>query len=429
MQDFIPSDPEKEEIVLELPKQGIVLDKFIEYSFTDDFLDPTDAFSFTFAADRFSEEAKNVLRTALRPGTEVRLKIDGASQAAGYIDVLEVDGTNGTEWRLEGYDKLKQAVDACADPTVRFKPGQTLGGALKILYRPYGWSTDEAFEVDGLADRDVRQNVQGKRVYRTKKPRKKLTSYELHQLQPTEGEGLHQFACRIANRQGLYIWPSADGKKLVVDRPDFDTKPLQKIYRSSRGGTNVTGGRVRLDTADQPTIIIADGFSGGGSYVPRNPIRVAMTNTAVYTDDLTFVDINTRFPGTKFLKSHAYETPLFVPFHRLAFMHDQDAQTMAQLEYFVRRAMAKIQINHFSAQYTVEGHGQSTPDGYVVWTTNSNVDVYDEVGYVNEPLWLKRRTLKKSRSGGTTTELGFIRRFTIDLGGDASDDGETRGTY
>lgn len=430
MNDFAPSDPEHEEIILEFPKLGIVLDKFIEYSFSNNFLDAGEAFSFTFAADRFSEEARNALRTALRPGTLVQLKIDGAVQATGYIDTLEVSASqeSGAEWRLEGFDKLKQAVDACADPTVKFKPGTTLVGALKTIFAPYGWSTDDAFDVDGLADRDVRQNVQGKRVYTTKKKRKKLSSYELHQLQPKTGEGLFDFASRIANRQGLLIWPSADGKKLIVSRPDFESKPIQKLYRSSRGGTNMLGGSVRLDTADQPTIIIADGFSGGGDFTPRNKILAAMTNTAVFTDDTTFVNLQKRFPGVRILDTHSYELPLYVPFHRLAFLHDNDAQTMQQLEFFIRRAMAKLQIRHFTARYTVEGHGQNTPDGYAIWSINSCVDVFDEVGYVDEPLFVLGRTFKKSRSGGTTTDLHLVRRFTIDLGGDdaqpSAEDGE-----
>lgn len=432
MRDYVPDDPESEEIVLELPKQGITLRNFLEYDFDSNFLDATDPFSFTFAADRFGDEARNELRTALRPGSEVALKLAGTTIGSGYITALEVSAArgSGSEWRLEGKDKLGFAVDACADPTITFKPGQTLLDALKILFGPFGWRNDEHFDADGLADRDVKQNVQGKRRRVTKRPPKKLTSYELHQLHPHTSEGLFDFAARIANRQGLWIWPSADGKQLVVSRPDFDSPPLQKIFRDSRGNTNVLDGSVRLDINDQPTIIIADGFSGGGDFVPRNPIQAAMTNTSVYTDDTTFVNLKQRFPGCRVLDTHNYDlAAIFTPFHRPLFLHDNDAQTQKQLEYFIRRQMARLQIRSLGARYNAEGHGQSTPDGFVIWSTNSLVDVHDEIGYLNEPLYVLGRKFSKSRAGGTKTALQLVRRYTIDFGGDAAIPNDAQGDF
>lgn len=431
MADYISDNPELEEIVLEFPKAGIVLDTFIEYDFESDLLTPSDGFSFTVASDRLTDE----VRTALRPGTEVQLKLRGIVLATGYVDSLEVGATtgNGAEWRLRGRDKLGLAVDCHADPTETLKPKMSLVAALKKLLGPFGWNSDDSFAADGLADREVRQNVQGKRVVvsKAKKPRKRkaLSKFELHQLKPYFGEGLFDFAKRIAEHQGLWIWPSADGKQLIVSRPDFDQAAVQKIFRSADGNiTNVLDGVVRIDSGDQPTLLMAFGFSGGGD-AERSRIQVIVANSAVYTDDTTFLDLKKKYPGARVVITHSFPLPLYTPKNRVLFLHNNDAQTIQQLEYFARKKLAELQRHSFGARYTVEGHGQMVPEGFAVWAIDTVVDVDDRVGYVNEPMYVLGRGFHKSRRGGTTTTLDLIRLNTIDLGGEALEGDAIEGDF
>lgn len=443
MADFFASDPEKEEfsldVVAKIPVDGKMVEQrfsinnFVEYEFNSNFLTPTDGFSFTVEGSTLTNEQ----RLSIRPGSEVTLSLNGIVQACGYIDSLTVgaDRSGGTVFCIEGRDKLAQAIDSCADPTRTFKSGETLAGVLSELFAPFGWGSADAFVLDNDANRDARSNVLGqrrsngsastsRRRRRTKRKAKKLTSYQLHQLKPYPREGVHEFASRITQRQGLWIWPSADGRKLIVSRPDFDQVPLYELRRSHDGTSNVLSGDVKIDNTDQPTIIVADGFSGGGDF-GRSPMKAYAVNTAVYTDDPEFLNIEKRVPGAVRIKTYSFASPVYIPKNRVLYLHDNDSQTPEHLEFFLRRELALLQRRGLTAHYTVRGHGQNTPDGYVPWSIDTTVDVFDDVAWFKDTLYVVGRTFRKSRSTGTTTTLELIRLHSIDFGGEENEGDET----
>lgn len=424
-ESFVPSQPEKELVSLfvQAPRRGqsndnerpiILLEEFTEYSFNSNFLTPTDGWSFTVAAEKLPPD----LVPLLVPGAEVQLYVNGFAQSSGYIDSITKSASRsaGTEWRIEGRDRLGQVVDSCADPLKQFKESQTLLDALKELFGPFGWSNEADFVEDNDANRALKTGQQRRAKTKSSEAkgfgRRAVKATKLHQLRPYSREGVFEFASRMSQRFGLWLWLSADGEQIIVSTPTFDQEPSYKLIRSA-DQTNVLDGSVKFDFADQPTHIVADSYSHGGEF-GKGRIKVVMANVAVRFEDEEFVPPEI----TKLIKAGAKvlggptlpaANSFIAQRPRILYLHDDESKTLEHLENFVRREMALLQRKSLSAHYTVEGHGQFVEGKFVPWAIDTTVDVYDEVASLEERLWVLGRTFNKSRSGGTTTSLELIR--------------------
>lgn len=419
MSDFTPSQAEKEEVVLELPEAGLEVKNFTEYSFNSNFLAPTDGWSFTIGAENLKDEQ----RRALVPGASVVLKINGSVQSTGYIDSIEVGASrgSGSVFRIEGRDKLGQVVDACTDPTTSFKPGQTLEDAMVAIFSPFGWDKPEYILDENTSSRDVKTGSAFNRGGKTKRSdakgfgRRAIKQYQLHLLRPYPREGAFEFASRIAQRFGLWIWLTPSGDGLVVSKPNFKTDPDYKLVRK-QDYTNVLEGSVKFDLTDQPTYIIADGYAKTGEF-GRSGIVSYMANNAVSLAELPVPESIHKYEqaGAKPVEGPAFSSPSLMKVRkpRVLYLHDDESQTQEQLENFVKREMALLQRKSLTVNYTVEGHGQNTPKGFRIWTVDTTVEVEDEVAGLTERLYVLGRTFNKSRSGGTTTQLELIRLNTL----------------
>lgn len=433
---FTPSSPEKEEVTLFLPDanrgEGLEVTQFTEYSFHSNFLTPADQWSFTVASDVLQQ----TLGDSVVPGAPVKLKLNGAVQASGYIDSVEKSASRdgGSVWRIEGRDRLGQAVDACADPTVSLKESMTLLQGMKQLFEPFGWSEDDQFdesnEVDVLLKSGGHRRAKRKQSEGKGFGRKAIKAYKLHKYRPYPKESVYEFASRISQRFGLWIWSSSNGEKLIMSEPDFTSEPLYKLIRNANGTTNVLEGSVKYSASHQPTHIIADGYAGGGEF-GKSRIKIIMENTAVRLGKPGggfFGDINddgAKFAipelekylnsGAKVISGPSFPAAnsLIAARPRVLYLHDDESQTIEHLENFVRREMALLQKGSLEVNYTVEGHGQITDEGFTPWTVDTVVEVDDEVAGLREKLYVLGRSFNKSRANGTTTHLDLIRLNTL----------------
>lgn len=428
---YSPSSPEQEEIQLLLPDAAdgpLTISNFTEYSFNSHFLTPTDGFSFSIGDERLSDEQ----RDALKAGVRVQLLLNGNVQSTGYIDSVASSASrdSGSVWRIEGRDSFAQACDTCADPTVALKEGQTLAEALKTIFAPFGWEKAEQFVISNDADLDVRSNAfRAKRNTSDGKgfSRRALKEYKVHRTRPYPRESAFEFAARITQRFGLWLWTSSDGTEIIVSPANtFNKDAPFKIYRNKSNGldgkpqTNVLDGTVTLSVAEQPTAIIADSYSRGGEFGPGR-VKTIFLNAAVRVADSEL--IKNKPPYQKYIDSGAtvlklqefpFENVMEVPKHRILYLHDDESATQEHLENYVRREMALLQRKSLTANFTVEGHGQFSKDGqFLVWTPDMTVEVEDEVSGLHEILYILSRTFNKSRSGGTTTSLELIRLGTL----------------
>ena len=418
-------NPERETVSLGIVDAGLAITNFISYRYTESFTTPSDAFSFVIEDAYFDD----LTRSAVVPGAKVTLTLEGNAQCTGYIDSVEksADRSSGVVWTISGRDVLGQAIDCGIDPTTNFNPGFTLDQFLAAVFAPYGWSQVTHFADDNSANRGV---ITGqKRGTPTSKKGKPLKKFVLHQLKPYPKEGAYAFAARVCQRQGLWIWPSSDGQQLVVGKPDFEQTPYTLLQRlNNGGGTNVLSGSVKFDVADQPNIILADGFAGGASF-GHSKMQALMVNPAVtyqpggvganyqsigaYTTFLAKYPRAVRLPPRSGAATYVQQ---YTPTLRVMYLHDDESKTPDELANFVYRQMA-LQMQHgLRAHYTVYGHGQIFGDGaFTPWAVNTVVDVQDEVGGLTEPMWVLSRTFNKSRRSGTTTDLELIRLYSLDL--------------
>lgn len=423
MTTFSPDTPDRQQIRLRLVDESVDLTRWVSYSFASSFLTPADAWSVTIADGDLADVEKD----ALLIGARIRLYIGDFPLMEGCIDRVEIDAdrSKGTIYSLHGRDRLGAVVDSVADPRVQFKTGVTLAEFLKTLLAPYGWSGDEHFTMDAATNRDAKTGgLRGAPMSKgsKKKGPKVLKDFSLHQLKPHNHEGLFRFISRTAERFGFFVRVSADGEQIIVASPDFNQPPRYQLRRNKDGDTNVLAGSVVFDATDQPSIIIADGFSGGGEF-GHGKIKSYCVNPYFGVDEEGYI----LDPISKILSAYPEAEPVvFVtqPFHRKAnkfpprpvFLHDEESKTQDQLNFFLRRTMSELIRKSLVCHYVVEGHGQFVDGVFTPWDVDTVVDVQDDIAGVNERMYVLGRTFDASRASGVTTKLELVRLNSIMTG-------------
>lgn len=414
---YAPSSASKHVVRLRLVNQGVDLTRWSSFQFASNFLTPTDAWSCTVEGLYLGEKE----RGAIQIGEEVRAYIDDKPLAAGRIDAVEVGDTS---IHISGRDKLAAVVDSVADPRTEFKDGTTLAEFLKQIFAPYGWSTDDHFEIDNAANRDAKTGGVYSINTLTKsgkvKSAKALAKIKLHLLKPHNNEGLFKFASRVAERFGLYIWCSADGEKLIVGAPDYTQEPKYQLRRNNTGTTNILpDSTVRFDGTDQASVIIADGRSGGGEF-GRGKLKAFCVNPYFGFDRDGFIydDINRIINGypdaeqvTLVTQPFERRSLTFPP--RPVFLHDEDSKSMDELRFFVKRTMSELVRRSLVCNYHVVGLGQYMDGTFVPWDVDTVVDVRDEIAGVYERMYVLGRSFDVSRSGSMKTSLELVRLYSI----------------
>lgn len=407
--------PEDDVVELEVVGSGVKLNRWKEYSFTSNFLIPTDAFSFTVVGD----EINTVNRTALIPGANIRCTVNGAIQVDALIDSISyrVNRQGGTEMTIKGRDKIAALIDSGIDPLLKFNAGMNLSQFLTAVFSPFGFN-ESSFIIDNSDNVAIMsKNVKGVKTRQanigSRGGGKPLKSYDIHQLRPYPNEGAFEFATRVTQRLGLWLWLTADGKSIVAGKPNYDQTAVFSLTRQFNGVNNILNGDVTLDVSEQPSIIVADGFSGGYEF-GRARMRAYVENP--------FLDVDNSETLKKYAKSGMvkqvipfFGTKIKLPNAKPIFLHDDEAKTQEQLNGFVLREMSLRLRRGLDVQVTVKGHSQkSQTDGVdTIWAVDRTVNFNDEVSGVNEDLYILARTFLKSRSGGTTTNLSLIRKFSL----------------
>jgi prophage tail gpP-like protein len=428
-------NPEDDGIVL-LLEDGkgppVELSTFKEYTFTSNFLTPTDGFSFVVGDEALNKS----IRDGIFVGQKVSLKIGGYVQAGGYIDKTPIKSSRkgGTEITISGRDWLSAAVDAHVDPEFRFSAQATLDDIIVTCFGPYGFGGINQIQTDDAANRNI---ITGQRLgEQTSKKGKPLKSFQLHQLKPWPREGVFEFCSRLSQRFGLWIWPSADGLDLFVSEPDFTQKPIYDIIHKigDASGANYESGELVPDASEQPAIIVATGIGGGGSQ-PATGMKVLIINelfgvevktTSTATADIVAIssrtddDFNAEYVR-QIIQAHPEATVLptrneflqlpmmdrAIP--RVMYLHDDECKTPQQLEFYARRELALKQQHAFTATFTFERHTL----GGVPWCVNAIANVDDDTLGLHNRMWVLERTFHKARGGGTTTTVKCILPFTL----------------
>ncbi len=418
MSIYSPEAPDTQQIRLRLMDERVDLTRWTAYSFASNFLTPSDGWSLSISDGDLPEEQRN----ALVIGARVRLYVGDFPLSEGFIDRIEIgaDRGKGATYSLHGRDRLGAVVDSIADPRIQFKTGTTLLEFLKTLLAPYGWPGDDHYITDPTVDRDAKTGgLRGNPTSKRKTKIGELKSFKIYQLKPHNHEGLFRFITRTAERHGLFVRVTSDGEQVIVTNPDFEQDPRYNLYRNNRGYTNILSGDVVFDSTDQPSVIIADGFSGGGEF-GAGAIKAYCVNPYFGVDEQGFniddvANILKEYSDAEQVlfvtQPYKQRTPVF-PI-RPMFIHDEESKTQDQLNFFLKRTMSELIRKSLVCHYTVEGHGQTIDGVFTPWDVDTVVQVSDEVAGVNERMYVLGRTFEKSRQGGTTTKLELVRLNSI----------------
>jgi len=430
---------------------AVEFDRFLEYDYKENYLEASDSLSFTLDQRELSRTDAGVLV----PGAIVEPCVDGKVQSRSILDEPQATFSRdeGNVVRCEARDWLSVAVDGQVDPQTRFLPGMTLLDLIVAAYSTI--NPNITVFADSIANRNAitgltvgetssaaaiqaaQQNVSNARS----KPftpenqeavrnaesqlqqaqqsalaqRSKTTSkgrptkhFTLGQEKPYPNEGLFAFTSRVAQRFGLWIRPYVDGESISVASPDYTQPPRYGIchaFDEKRVMNNVERGTFAKNRKDQPSIIYASGFGGGGNFA-KSRLRAGIVNRAVNADNSKIISAYSDVPLIDIDPITAAFPPLVEDAARPAFLYDPESHTQEQLEAFLRRELSLRMRKALTARYEIMGHvlnGQP-----IAVDTICAVLDQQPVADWNGPMWVLARNFRKSAKGGARSTIDMV---------------------
>jgi prophage tail gpP-like protein len=413
-------------IQISLPFVGANFPRFLAYEFTEHYLIPSSSFWFDLDEDELSAGEKS----ALVPGQGVSVTINGQLQMCGYVDDVDVrcSRTGGTIWHVEGRDWISPIVDSHVDPKVQFSTNQTLEQLITQALSTFGSfpgaNPNAAPSVGGgvspivlVTDSAANNNVitGATRGTRTNKNGTILKSVLNHQVKPYQHEGVWEFLSRVAQRFGLWMRPTADGTTIIVSTPDFTQDPSYTLQRLASGGVanNVLEGGIKFSRKNQPSMILASGFGGGGVFA-NSTLRAAIVNPCIQTNVApTLVNYpNVTIVTTPVLGGASQFSQSIDILCRPLYLYDPESHTQGELESFLIRSLSLRMREALVGNYSIEGH---TLGGAIVGI-DTIAQVQDDRSNWSGPLWVQDRTFSKKPGSGTTSHVTLIRPGTLAFG-------------
>jgi prophage tail gpP-like protein len=410
--------PELDSVQISLPASGVSFSNFLHYDLNEHYLTPCAAWNFSLDEDELTDAVKDVLIV----GAGVQVKINDLQQCCGYIDKVSVrSGRGGTVWQMDCREWNSPIVDAHVDPKVQFSSTMTLQQVLQAALAPFGQfatSTSPGGDINLITDASANRNVitGATRGTKTNKNGTIVKSALAHQVKPFQHEGLWGFMSRVSQRFGLWLRPSADGTTIIASQPDFTQDPSYGLVHSVSDGTqnNIIDGMFDLSRLNQPAVIYASGWGGGGVFA-NSTLRAVILNPCISSNTAAIAE---NYPGVTvvtppilggigagFSPTGAFTDPNARPL----FLYDPESHTQAELQSFLLRELSLRMRESLVATYTIEGHTLGSQPIAI----DTIVQVDDDRSNFSGQLWVQDRTFSKSPSGGTLTKMTLIRPGTL----------------
>jgi prophage tail gpP-like protein len=328
------------------------------------------------------------------PKTKFKLTVNDHTVQTGLTDGFSTgDGGGATVVRFTGRDIMARLVDSFIPQEESYQESTYLDLA-KAQLKAIGLgavpiaSSNEAnrkaitgskitqtapavVEAElSISSTDIREIVPGtkKVVYETLKAKLGTRRYDFLKTQNDRG--------------GLFFFAAGDGT-FVLSRPTAKQTPIAKIVRQ-RGGTRLPGSirnhNYRVDFTNRHTKCIVYGHGGGRNFGRSK-------NRGEFVDQ--------EFSGI-----------LGGEDAQVIVVHDNDAKTPKQAEFFARRRIAEEGRDSIELTYTLPGH-RVAPNVTTVWAPDTVVDVDDrELGISG--LWYVE-AVTFNRAPDTTSTLRLMR--------------------
>jgi hypothetical protein len=417
------------QISLEFVKPGsgipaFKIDNWTSYTFDSDFFTPVDTFSFELADDR-ADQLKNKINIA----DPVNLIVNGVIECKGFIERIEFENSmSGTVLKLSGRDLLGVVCDGTISPNVKITDTHTFEDALFKAFEGAGWSKDKITFIDFQDYANFKAETSQKGSGRKKK------SKIGHQLKPHKNEGFMEFAMRICKRSGWNIKLTPDGENINIGQPWYEPITLFNATFKHRlkdpSENNIISSSIAIDWKKQPSYIIGEATGAGGNFrkglnkvfVP-NGLLLDQEDVILYNyngmaqEKIKWIDVNSDlvnnlpsmlrnlFPGVISAPSKEASQK-----NRPLFEYDDEAKSMAELQYVMMKKMADFQREFFTLNILTNGHaftGQNFNSDGIVYNhrINTMCKVIDETYGLDNLFWIQKRSFTKSRANGTRTQL------------------------
>lgn len=233
--------------------QSTTIDGWTEYDISSSMLEPADTFKLTRP---FSLAAWKLCRKDAR----VKIAIDGIVMIDGFIDVRRSSAAAGT-MEIEGRCKVGRLVQTSIAKTTGYD-GLTLVDAVKKLAAP----EFTAVSLSDARNRAVRRGKGGRApahgepaIFNVKG---KLDEDNAGKLDP--GEMRWNVIEQLCSSVGLACWSSADGRELVIGKPNYKQEIQFFFQHSHTRGSNVKDMEISESVRNAYAMIEAHG-SGAGS--------------------------------------------------------------------------------------------------------------------------------------------------------------------
>lgn len=314
---------------------GMAIAVWTEYSISNDMLSAADDFSLTVAP------MTREIWQALAPDSEVQVFIDGTRVLSGFIDdrVRTASKDGGSLLRVSGRDRGGRLVDESMDLTTF--SGLTLRDLAKRISAP--WFDDVVF-----SNADNRTLVRGRKgrkaaAYGEPTPAQGILEKSKAPKKVEPGEQRWSVLAPFLEAAQLLAWSSADGKHLIVGKPNYQQEAQFSFLIPARDSLHPQLANVedyeRIDSvADRYSSIRVVGASRGNA---RDYGRSVTARTAVVTD-------GSGPDGTG--KDFRHRKNLIIA--------DDDIRNTADAEARARREMLLRNARGQVIKLTVPGHSQ-----------------------------------------------------------------------
>lgn len=364
------------------------IDGWIEYEITSSLIQPGDTFTLRrpFQPDTWD---------LLRRDSRIRVLIDGIQILDGLLDARH-KRTRENTIEVSGRDRSGRLIQESA-PSISYQ-GLEMTEAIKRLATP--WFTK--VELSDARNRKLRTG-KGRKVPTGNEPIVIRSSTPgAGKVQP--GQSRWSVIEEIVSQAGLLCWSTADGRELIVGRPNYQ-QAAQFFVRVARPGTGTETTCKDLqwseDNGDRYSVIAVVGAGGGSA---QDYGAAASSRRAMVFDN------NDRGPwsladGTG--RDFIYPKRLLMPERN--FDSNHDAQEIAE------REQARRDFRRTVVTATMPMHGQFIGTGAVtIFAPNTIAAVCDEEFEPtrSEDMLIYQCSYRGSRTDGESTVIEMVPRGT-----------------
>lgn len=339
---------------------GVDIDGWISATIESDVLTPGDAFTLTHAYDPRAF-------ALLRLDAEVTVCVDGAPILNGFIESRQGDFSSFT---VSGKDRVGRMVAESAPLGLDFK-GRDLLGVARELAAPWF----DSVVLSNAENRDLMRG-QGKKTRNRGAP---LLEPRTDDRRVAPGASKWDALDDLLHRAGYLAWSSANGRDLIIARPDYD-QDAQFAFYATAEASNCKNITYQESNASRYAAIVTVA-TGRGQDLERAAHATGRWGVARDNPE-TFNGVGRNFTHAK---------RLVIPV---------EAGSQAECQRLAERERAEREAVSFEVAVSVWGFGQTIApaDAPTLYAPDIVVDVRAENTPVDGAYYVTARTFQLSRS-------------------------------